>query len=468
MQSQSSTPSRSIEPLLRVMMFTLMLSAMGAMMFNIVLPQISEQFQLSLAEVSWMTSAYSLIYAVGTVTYGKLSDRFKLKNILTFGILLFSVGSVIGLFSETFWVALLARCLQSAGASAIPAVVMLIPIRYVAPERRGSALGMAATGLALGGAVGPVVSSLLVSVVDWRWLFAVPLLLLATLPFYRKYLVDEAEGKGQFDWLGGLLLGGMSALLLLGFTRGSVIYILIALAAGILFVVRIRMAAEPFVRPELFKNREYVINLAIGSLVNAIGVSLYFLTPFLLSNVQALPPYWIGLAMVPAAIASAILGRKGGRLADRNGNGVLLVVASSLLMFGFLFLSTFTTAPAWAIAAFLIFGNVGQSFMMIGMSNAVSKTLPQQQMGVGMGLFAMINFLTQGISSGLYGIAAGWQTSQLWNPLNGNANSAAFSNIYLILALLHAALIAFHFIRSASSRKSARVSKPEMVSPANH
>jgi MFS transporter, DHA2 family, metal-tetracycline-proton antiporter len=93
---------------MRLMMFTVMISSMSALMFNVVLPQISEEFHLTLAQVSWLSSAYMLIYAFGTVTYGKLADRFQLKSILTFGLTVFAAGSLMGLISQTFWFALLA------------------------------------------------------------------------------------------------------------------------------------------------------------------------------------------------------------------------------------------------------------------------------------------------------------------------------------------------------------------------
>lgn len=43
-------------------------------MFNIVLPEIRSDFQLSFAQVSWVSVSYMLIYAIGSVTYGKLAD----------------------------------------------------------------------------------------------------------------------------------------------------------------------------------------------------------------------------------------------------------------------------------------------------------------------------------------------------------------------------------------------------------
>ena len=111
---------------------------------------------------------------------------------------------------------------MSAGrrSAAIPATAMLIPIRYIAPERRGSAMATAFVGLSIGSAIGPIVSSLVASIADWRWLFCIPLILI-TIPLYRKYLKEEElQSSGQFDWLGGGLLAAVT-FLLLGVTNGS-------------------------------------------------------------------------------------------------------------------------------------------------------------------------------------------------------------------------------------------------------
>ena len=88
--------------LMRVVMFTLCLSAMSGLMFNFVPPDMREEFGLTTAQVSWVSSSYSLIYGVGTVLYGKLTERIQLRNLITIGLLLFAVGSLVGLFSQVF------------------------------------------------------------------------------------------------------------------------------------------------------------------------------------------------------------------------------------------------------------------------------------------------------------------------------------------------------------------------------
>ncbi|MED4125114.1 MFS transporter [Halalkalibacterium halodurans] len=434
------------ELLMRIVMCTLALSAMSVLIFNFVLADIQDTFQISTAQVSWVTSVYGLIYGIGTVIYGKLADRYRLKHVLTFGLVIFASGSLIGLMSQTFSVLLFARCLQAAGASAIPATAMLIPLRYFPPEKRGSAIATAFVGLALGTALGPIVSALIVSFAHWRWLFCVPLFILLTLPFYHKYLQeDEAhQSGGTIDWIGGGFLAITVTFLLLSITNGT---LLLAVGSAItlgLFIFRIRSTSEPFIESQLFKNKAYTIGLAMALLISGIGVSLYFLSPLLLAEVQQLPANWIGFFMVPAAVASALMGRKGGKLADTKGNPFLFYTASGLLIGCFFLLALFTWASPVFIAAFLILGNVGQTFMMVAISNSVSMTLAKKEEGVGMGLLALMNFLSTGMAVGVYGKVIDLGSKSHWFSMNVEPNVLTYSNIFFVLALLHLLVLALY------------------------
>lgn len=192
----------NVKKLLYILAFTLILSSMSATMFNIVLPKMGEEFGLSYSQVSWVSAIYLLVYAIASVVYGKLADLIKLKNLMTFGLVLFAIGSLIGLISQDYWMVIIARVLQASGAAVIPASAMIVPARYIPAERRGWALGITSSGLAIGNALGPIVSALLVSFAHWRWLFFLPLLLVFTLPLYRKYLGDEQGDGGKLDWIG--------------------------------------------------------------------------------------------------------------------------------------------------------------------------------------------------------------------------------------------------------------------------
>ena len=277
---------------------------------------------------------------------------------------------------------------------------MIIPVRYFPAESRGRALGITATGLAIGSAIGPVVSALIVSVFHWRWLFCIPLLILVTLPLYRKYLGNEQGQGGRIDWLGGGLLAGTVALLLLAVTQSRWIFGVGSFMLFLLFLLRIRSAKEPFVQPRLFSNKSYSVGLVLGIFIMSVGYALPFLTPQLLADINGLAPGWIGFVMVPGAVVAAILGGRGGKLADTKGTRYLFYTASTLLLLCFALLSTFAGVSPYLIALILVFGNVGQIFMQISLSKTISLSLPKEQTGVGMGLFSLLNFLSGAIATG--------------------------------------------------------------------
>ncbi len=88
---------------------------------------------------------------------------FSLKNLLTFGLLFFAIGSVVGLVAIQYWMVIVGRIVQATGASIIPAIAMIMPVRYFSPERRGRALGTVAIGFALGLALGPIIAGVVSS-----------------------------------------------------------------------------------------------------------------------------------------------------------------------------------------------------------------------------------------------------------------------------------------------------------------
>ncbi|WP_438445509.1 MFS transporter [Gorillibacterium sp. sgz5001074] len=450
------------EKLLKILVFTLIFSVMNASIFNVVLPVIGKEFHLAPSQLSWISTGYMIVYAIGSVTYGKLADRYKLKNLLTFGLIFFALGSVVGLSATEYWMIILGRVLQAAGASVIPATGMIIPVRYFPPERRGRALGTSAIGLALGAAMAPIVSGLVTGFASWRFLFLISLLPLLTLPFYRKYLDDEAGQAKSIDFVGGGLLAGAVALALMAITQSNGFYLIGAVLLALLLVLRLRTAKEPFIDPQLFRNRSYSLGLLIAFLATSLSFGMPFITPQFLSKLNGLSPLATGFAMFPAALVTAIMGRRGGRLADTRGNAFLVTIAAALLFLCFAGLSTAVGAAVLWTSFFLILGNVGQSFMQISMSNAVSRTLPREQTGVGMGFFSMLNFISGATATSLIGKVLDFQSPSLrLNPFVSPEGAYIYSNIFVVLGLLTVAVaVLYHLLFGARARASTATPAP--------
>lgn len=439
------------EKLMPILAFTLVFSIMNASMFNVVMPVISKEFSITPSQVSWLLTGYMIVYAVGSVTYGKLADKYRLKDLLTFGLIFFALGSIVGLTASEYWMIVLGRILQASGAAVIPATAMIVPVRYFSAEKRGRALGIVAAGLALGTALAPIVSGVITSFASWRFLFLISLIPLLTLPFYRKYLDNQRGAAHKIDFLGGISLGGSVALLLLSISQGNWLFCLGGVVLLALFVIRIQTAAEPFIQPKLFRNKQYSFGLFITFLATALSFGMPFVTPQFLSGLNGLSPAIIGLIMFPAAITSALMGRRGGRLADKRGNTFLVYTAISLSFVCFVLLSIFVGASPYLILFLLISGNLGQTFMQIAMSNTISRTLSKEQIGVGMGLMSLLNFISGAMTTSIIGKMLDTKETMLHlNPFAVHDGAYVYSNIFFVLAILSMLIVGIYYFTFSS------------------
>ncbi|WP_053377112.1 MULTISPECIES: MFS transporter [Bacillales] len=439
------------EKLMPILAFTLVFSIMNASMFNVVMPVISKEFAISPSQVSWLLTGYMIVYAVGSVTYGKLADKYRLKDLLTFGLIFFALGSIVGLLANEYWMIVLGRILQASGAAVVPATAMIVPVRYFSPEKRGRALGSVAAALALGTALAPIVAGLVTSLINWRFLFLLSLIPLLALPFFRKYLDNQRGAAQKIDFIGGILLGAAVALLLLSISLGNLLFCLGGVVSLILFIVRIKTAAEPFIQPKLFSNKKYSFGLFITFLATALSFGMPFVTPQFLAGLNNLSPAIIGLIMFPAAITSAFMGRRGGRLADEKGNSFLVYTAISLSFTCFVLLSTFVGASPYLILFVLIFGNMGQTFMQIAMSNTISRTLTKEQIGVGMGLMSLLNFISGAMTTSVLGkLLDAKETKIHFNPFALHGAAYLYSNIFFSLAILAAIIVGIYYFAFSS------------------
>ncbi|NEN85198.1 MFS transporter, partial [Paenibacillus elgii] len=105
-------------------------------------------------------------------------------------------------------------------------------------------------------------------------------------------------------------------------------------------------------------------------------------------------------------------------------------------------------------------GALGQSFMQIAMSNTVSRTQSKEHIGVGMGLFSMITFISTAASTAAIGkiLDLGTSTFRL-NPIPQNSTTFVYSNIFLVLAILVVVMSAFYYVQFGRVAKMAKDEK---------
>src|SRR4051812_24757817 len=153
-------------------------SASGFMVFldvtvvNVAFPSFRDSFaDASLAQLSWILSAYSIVFAALLVPAGRFADHIGRKRSFLAGVALFTGASLACALAPSVGWLVAARVVQAAGgALLIPASQALLMAEFD-PARRTSALGLWGASAAVAAAAGPPLGGLLVEALDWRLVF---------------------------------------------------------------------------------------------------------------------------------------------------------------------------------------------------------------------------------------------------------------------------------------------------------
>jgi DHA2 family metal-tetracycline-proton antiporter-like MFS transporter/DHA2 family florfenicol/chloramphenicol resistance protein-like MFS transporter len=422
-------------------------------MVNVVIPVMGAEFGSSAAQVGWVITGYAHAYAVGVPLYGRILDLFGVRRVFSLGLLGFAAGGLVCALAPSLAVLVLGRTLQGIGGAAVPALASVAVAKVLPPGKRGGALGLVASSVGVGTAAGPIVGGAVGQLAGWRVLFLGSLVLMVLLiPFAWRVLPDVgAANSRRADLIGGVLLGVAAGLFLFGVTRGqgagfgaisSWGSFVVAVLAAAGFVWRINAVSHPFVPPALFMNRAYVTVLLVGFFSMSVYLSALLFVPLLLVEVNGLSSGAAGLVLTPGAAALAVLSPLTGRLSDRVGARPPIVVGLVTVALSILSISTFAGASPALIAVGMLGVGTGFALIQSPANNAAAGALPEEEVGIGMGIFAGAFFLGAGTGPALVGafLAAREEAGpKAINPLY-TLDAAYFSDAFL--AMLPALLLA--------------------------
>jgi MFS family permease len=76
-------------------------------------------------KVGWAMGAYALVQTLFQVPFGRWSDRFGRRPMIAIGLVLFFVGSLVGMWAQSFTGVVIARVLQGAGSMSAAVTALL-------------------------------------------------------------------------------------------------------------------------------------------------------------------------------------------------------------------------------------------------------------------------------------------------------------------------------------------------------
>ena len=348
--------------------------------------------------MSWVLSAYTLVFAALLVPAGRLADRWGRRRVFLGGLALFTVASALCGVAPTAGTLIAGRIVQAVGAAAITPSSLALVLRATPRERVPIAVAIWGSMGAVAAALGPTLGALLVDAWGWRSVFFVniPVCVVGIVAGRRLLAESREDSPGPFpDLVGSVLLAlGVAALSLAlvqsdvwgwvdGRTMGAVLVGLVLVAA---FVARSRAQAAPAIDLTLFR----IPSFRWGNVATAVfGLSF---TAIFLTNVTFTTVVWqwgivrAGLAMAPGPLVVVLLARRFGRLAARIGPRPLIIAGGLVYALGgVLLVLTVDDSPNWLTSMFpasLVTG-LGVALTLPQLSSASVQGLPADRYALG-------------------------------------------------------------------------------------
>lgn len=437
--SLSVMNENKIEPMQenRILLFwsvTVWLVVMNTTMFNVALPTVLVELSLTSTTVSWIVSGYSIAFAISSITFSRLSDFLPISRLLIIALSMFGLGAIIGFFAHQFPVLLAARIIQAAGAGAVPGLAMVLAGRYIPISRRGKAMALIGSAASLGFGLGPVVGGTITEYLSWNYLFGLTFFVVLLIPVFHKLLPQEEVKKGKFDFFGALLTCLSVTGLLLYLSTLSIFLLVSTVVFFVGLYIYLKKPEFPFIQPDLFRDKQYLKLILIAFAAFIIHFSTLFLMPLILTEVFDKGAAEVGLMIFPGAILSAVSARFIGQFIDRFGNKPVLITGQILLIFSCIMFAFFSTISPFYILLSYVFMSPGFSALTSSISNEVTRILPFERIGSGMGLAQLTQFIGGGFGVTLMGLLLMLQ--------DGLAPNTVYRNVFLgLLTLILVSLV---------------------------
>ncbi len=385
-----------------VILATLMQSLDGTIA-NVALPYIQGSVAASQDEIAWVLTSYLVAAAIMTPATGYLAGRFGLKQVFLVCVAGFTFASMLCGLAQSLVEIVLFRILQGMFGAALVPLSQTVLMNIYPPQRQGSAMGLWSMAVTLGPVLGPVLGGWLTSTYSWRYVFYINLPVgiaaLAGMIVFMPKVSGDATSK--LDWFGfaalSLAIGATQVLLDRGeeldwFSSGEIgIEASIAAIAFYLFLVHTFTAREPFVRPALFRDRNFSAGALFGVIVGLTYYASLSLQPAYLQNLMNYPILTAGLVLGPRGLGTMAAFILVGRLVGRIDTRLLLATGLGLTAWAFHAMTGWT--PDVSRTTVIVVGVIqgaGLGFLFLPLTVVTLATLPPELRAEGAGFSTLV------------------------------------------------------------------------------
>ncbi|MBV9592267.1 MAG: DHA2 family efflux MFS transporter permease subunit [Actinobacteria bacterium] len=324
---------------------------LDATIVNIALPSMGDYFHKSQTSMTWALNAYTLAFGGLLLLGGRSGDILGRRRMFIVGLVLFTLGSLLGGIAASFPMLLLGRVIQGVGGSiSSPTALSLITTSFKEGAERTRAFAVYAAVSGAGAALGLLLGGILTEYLSWRWVLFVNVPIGALLIAGAFLYVHESERhRGQFDFFGAVLsVAGMVGIVYAFIhaasdgwsnleTIGTMVAGVVLLSAYVIVELRSKDPMMPM-RVVLDRNRggSYLVMLIVGA--GMFGM-FYFVT-FFVQQVMHFSPLRSGFAFLPVAFVIGITSGVMTKAMPKVGPKPLIVLGALLMTVAMFFYST--------------------------------------------------------------------------------------------------------------------------------
>lgn len=373
---------------------------------NVALIAIGHSINADLRTVQWALSAYVLAWGACVLTAGRCADLFGKRRVFLLGTTLFMVGSALTGAASQAWFLIFGRVVQGiGGALFLPGLYTLVFTAF--PEyKRGFALGVLTSAIAVGMAVGPTFGGVVIKLLSWRWIFFLNIPLgfpVITIILWAVKREPWRLSEESMDYVGAFLVALAVVTLMIALNQVSAwginsILFWGAIAASLLlfamFILYERRQVHPLVQLEMFYNPVF-----LGCVLGYVIMGFTFATTMIvgalyLQNALDHSAFNTGFIFLPCTVMFALLSVYSGKLIDRMDARVPIIAggvatAAALSLFALCTQHSPLWLPVLALALFGVGGGLG----FPSLNATMMKSIPQNLLSTASSAFAMFGLI---------------------------------------------------------------------------
>ncbi|MFI5730934.1 MFS transporter [Kribbella sp. NPDC051587] len=415
----------------------------------IALPTIETDLGLRRETLTWVVSAYTLMFGGLMLLGGRAADLFGSRRVVLTGLLLFTAASLATGLANGPELLIAGRIAQGIGAALLSPAALSVVTKTFDGAERNKALGIWSAMGGAGSAIGVLLGGLLTAGPGWPWVFYinVPIGLVVFALLLRRLPADRPTAEqGRLDVPGALLVtAGTGAAIYALINAGDRGWLSAAtlgtLGAAIVlygvFAAVQRSVRSPLMDLRILTRRTVAAGAFMILVATALMIAMFFLGSFYLQHFQQYGALRTGLLFLPVAVAAIVGAQAAGRLVGTTG-------ARPIACAGFVIAALGLAAPAiWDGAAVIVIGmtvgTIGVGAAFVAASTTTFAQVDYREAGLASGILS--TFHEFGASLGVAVVSSVAAASLAGTVSTGFARGFTFAAITAVVAAVLALVV---------------------------